>query len=354
MPFLIRDYQAYTMADDYTSFVKHLVWYRMYCACGVSRSKKDYQEGFDKLIDSFERVFQYEDDGVPYGIQQIVNPYFTSISKILKKPNLEDDDVDKIADLLLDLEKVEDARQNSLRERCLDFRLNADIKQNLPDQLYDSLKYLLDIEENDAIIVESFKYLDGVLRTVLNDSSSENFGENLINKVFAPQTGYLQLDTHVNEQVGMRNFFSGANAIFRNPSAHRSQFSGKDALFLGAGQEFSIVVVELVGLMTIIVRNLLYQKIAPSVWSSLERVCVENYLSKERNSFHTSWWEMSKSPEELDKNASEYRFRVSLNFDKDDVSLRIWSHDSIDRNIVVNLKQYLEAQTGLLVKMSTK
>lgn len=51
--------------------------------------------------------------------------------------------------------------------------------------------------------------------------SNEYYGEELINFAFSPKSGALQLQSHPNEQNGIRNFFSGANAIFRNPSAHR-------------------------------------------------------------------------------------------------------------------------------------
>ena len=68
------------------------------------------------------------------------------------------------------------------------------------------------------------------MQKLLGLSSHEIYGEDLINKAFAPNTGLLQLDTNPNEQIGLRNFVSGANAIFRNPSAHRfMQFENFEA-----------------------------------------------------------------------------------------------------------------------------
>jgi Protein of unknown function (Hypoth_ymh) len=67
----------------------------------------------------------------------------------------------------------------------------------------------------DGAIIAAFKCLDQHLQKLLNLTPSE-YGEALINKAFSPQAGALKLQTHGNEQRGLRDLAIGANALFRN------------------------------------------------------------------------------------------------------------------------------------------
>jgi uncharacterized protein Ymh len=84
----------------------------------------------------------------------------------------------------------------------------------------------LDGGEYDAAIMEAFKCLDRHLQRLLKLSiQDQQYGDTLLNRAFSPDTGALRLTTDPNEQKGLRNFASGANAVFRNAAAHRSVFN---------------------------------------------------------------------------------------------------------------------------------
>ena len=76
----------------------------------------------------------------------------------------------------------------------------------------------------DGAIIAAFKCLDQHLQKLLNLTPSE-YGEALINKAFSPQAGALKLQTHGNEQRGLRDLAIGANALFRNALAHKTVFN---------------------------------------------------------------------------------------------------------------------------------
>ena len=102
------------------------------------------------------------------------------------------------------------------------------------------MEKLLENEQYSEAVLNAFKYLDKHLQTLLDITDSNVYGEELINKAFAPSSGSFQLDTHANEQIGLRNFFSGANALFRNPTAHR---------FTNFREEIGTAIIVMVGMM---------------------------------------------------------------------------------------------------------
>jgi uncharacterized protein (TIGR02391 family) len=190
----------------------------------MGKSKSDYIKGFESLKDSYEGLFEYDDDEEKkslfkwnrnfQGFQKTVE----KIEKILSGTRLSDVKVHEISNLLWEFaSKHESDFQKSFFEK--ERRLSA--KDNYSAELFGVVGSLLHNEENEEAVLTAFKFLDNQLQKLLSVQSHELHGEDLINHAFAPNSGVLQLGTHPNEQVGLRNFFSGANAIFRNPSAHR-------------------------------------------------------------------------------------------------------------------------------------
>lgn len=114
-----------------------------------------------------------------------------------------------------------DKKENDFRQIYFDFMFRRTTQYNYSEELFSAVSELLNDQHNDEAVLTSFKYLDSHLQKLLMLSPHENYGEDLINKAFAPNTGMLQLSTNPSEQIGLRNLFSGANATFRNPSAHR-------------------------------------------------------------------------------------------------------------------------------------
>ena len=73
---LLPDYFGYTMADDYASFIKILVWYRIFCENELGGNKEDYKNGFEKLQDVYNGIFQYQSKEPPPHIYRIIRAIF--------------------------------------------------------------------------------------------------------------------------------------------------------------------------------------------------------------------------------------------------------------------------------------
>lgn len=86
---------------------------------------------------------------------------------------------------------------------------------------YETVASLMKSHNYDAAVVEAFKFLEEQLRSILQVSADEYYGEKLINMAFAQNDGKLQMGRGDSEQKALRNFVSGAYALFRNPAAHR-------------------------------------------------------------------------------------------------------------------------------------
>ena len=121
---------------------------------------------------------------------------------------------------------------------ALDFNLEQDLKSDYSPALYEAVSKSFAADDYDATVIAAFKYLDSYLHKLLNVSPHDYYGEALINYAYSPNQGVIQMDTHPNEQAGLRNLISGALAIFRNPSAHRfmeyDQFTASTVIALVA------------------------------------------------------------------------------------------------------------------------
>jgi uncharacterized protein (TIGR02391 family) len=103
----------------------------------------------------------------------------------------------------------------------LSLRLRSDAKIHYPDELVELTYELMKSEEYESAVLAAFKFIDSHLQTTIGCDPHEYYGEKLINYAFSTEKGKLLFSHHTSEQSGIRNFFSGANAIFRNPLAHR-------------------------------------------------------------------------------------------------------------------------------------
>lgn len=226
---LLLDFMAYGTADLYIDFINTLSWFRMYCVGGMEDNKADYVEGFQALEESYKALW-FDDEEEKNFSKYIPSEFSIVLEKtrgFFAKKSLNEKQINDVGNILYDfLNKGE----KSFRKRYFDFKIIADTKYDYSPELFHAVKDLLDDDHNDEAVLNAFKFLDSFLQNLLQLSPHDYHGEELINKAFAPNIGNLQLNTHPNEQVGLRNFFSGANAIFRNPSAHRfMRFENFDA-----------------------------------------------------------------------------------------------------------------------------
>ena len=229
MTLLNLDWSAEDLVERYSGFTYALTWFRMYCAAEFAESKQDYVKGFRFLEEHYEHLWD-TDEQVPleWRIKSTVS-LMKSIKAILKSKSFTSEHAQKIASLIRNYQNDD---ESDFRKTYIDGQVEYHQKLYYPKGLSEAVRDLLGNDKTDEAIVTAFKYLDNHLQKLTGASAYEFYGEELINHAFAPKNGVLQIGTDPNEQVGLRNLFSGANAIFRNPSAHR--FNQHDPFFAAA------------------------------------------------------------------------------------------------------------------------
>jgi uncharacterized protein (TIGR02391 family) len=218
---LIPGDDAYLLVSDFSKFVAELNVFASICH-SKGKTKAEYSLAFKSLKDSFSALV--ETRNVSAWVVQPVLELFTEISStpiqgsIISGVNLE-----KIHNLVTDFlsDEISSESPSSFKHRFLENAISTSAKNFYSEELFDAISNQLEGSNYDDAVLVAFKFLDKHLRKLIANDSYELFGEELINKVFSPSSGMLQLNTHPNEQVGLRNWYSGANAIFRNPIAHR-------------------------------------------------------------------------------------------------------------------------------------
>lgn len=209
---------AEDLIERYAGFISSLTWYRMYCVGRMGQKKQDYVDGFQSLYEAYEHLWDVDEQMPPEWQLKSINNIFDSIREKLNSKRVTDEQIIKIASLIREFQQND---ERVFRKNYIAAQINEDLENNYSNGLYKETVDLLNNENTDEAIVTAFKFLDSHLQKLLGVTPYQYHGEDLINYAFSPKTGKLQLDTDPNEQIGLRNFFSGANAIFRNPTAHR-------------------------------------------------------------------------------------------------------------------------------------
>lgn len=264
--YLVNDLDAFNLANAYASFWKMVTWYRMYCAANFGKNKSDYKEGLASLKDAFFELS--EDDNVSRYIKEPATTLIKSIESRLERKRFTGEDVKYIADLLSAFEN----QREEFTNKYLDAYLRQSAASELPKGMSTILP-LLENDENNESIVESFKYLDRLLQKSLGVSPHDYYGESLVNLAFSPGDGKLKLGTHDNEQRGLRNLVSGLYALFRNPAAHRDIFDRTTGIlrFDGAEQTAATVTV-MVGLLAKLTYETFYNSLDSLIREKLTRI----------------------------------------------------------------------------------
>ncbi|MBV6465957.1 MAG: hypothetical protein PGMFKBFP_01253 [Anaerolineales bacterium] len=217
---LLLDYMAFYKADLYIEFIQSLSWFRMYCAGRFGKNKSDYLDGFETLETRYKDLW-FDDEEEKNFSKYSPSSAEVMLDKVKKKlysKRLEDKQIGEASSFLFNFLNND---ENDFRTRYFDYQTDVLGDFDYPTELYQVVKELLKDEHPNEAVLNSFKFLDSHLQKIIGVNSHETYGEDLVNKAFALNTGLLQLGTATSEQAGLRNFFSGANAIFRNPSAHR-------------------------------------------------------------------------------------------------------------------------------------
>lgn len=218
---LISGDDAYILIDDFSNFTAELTSFALGCYPRQGKTKRYYSEAFSRVNESFAEMLAGRN--ISNWVTQPVNSLLEDVRQIINSKKINDVELEKIHHRIrefLENEIFSDA-SGTFKHKFLENAISDCAKAHYSDGLFDAVSDSLAIEDYDAAVLAAFKYLDERLRRLAGVDSYQYFGEELINKVFSPQSGVLQIKTHPNEQIGLRNWFSGANAVFRNPIAHR-------------------------------------------------------------------------------------------------------------------------------------
>lgn len=229
MPLLNLDWSAEDYLERYSGFTFALTWFRMYCAAEFGAGKQDYVKGYRFLQDHYEHLWD-TDEHIPSDWQlKSILSLKKAIEAALRAKPFTSTQIQRIAALIKTFQEND---EGAFRKMFVERQVEYDQKNYYPSGLSEAVRDLLANDKTDEAFVTAFKYLDKHLQKLTGASPYEHYGEDLVNYAFAPKTGVLQMGTDPNEQQGIRNLFSGANAIFRNPSAHR--FNDHDPFFAAA------------------------------------------------------------------------------------------------------------------------
>jgi uncharacterized protein (TIGR02391 family) len=216
---LLQDYNIEYVLERYVRFSSELTWFRMYCAGKMGKDKSDYIKGFESIKSDFEDLYEFHDKKRIRGWKEkLGSKLISDLELIIKVKRLTDSHISKMSTIIWDFQN---GSENDFRTGFLDEEIKHLSKSEYPDELYIAVNRLVDTGANEEAVLQAFKFLDSHIQKLLSIPPHKIYGEELVNHVFSPSSGVLQLETHQNEQIGLRNFFSGANALFRNPAAHR-------------------------------------------------------------------------------------------------------------------------------------
>jgi hypothetical protein len=346
--YFVDDLTAYILADDYTDFWKTLTWYRMYCVARFGANKSDYKNGFESLKNAFLELF--EADKVSIYIKEPATSLLEDIENRLSRKRFTDEDIKYIADILWEFEN----KKEEFTEKYLNAYLRSAVEAELPKGMH-SILLLLSNQENNAAIVDSFKYLDWLLQKTLNVSPHEYYGESLVNLAFAPGEGKIKLGSHENEQRGLRNLTSGLYALFRNPAAHRNIFDRNNGIIRldGADQAAATLAA-----MVSMIGRLIYEKIFLSMDSQVqdELIRIASKHGWNQELVRLAWqfeytWGIGLLPEAEYKFKKDCQLVIKLTEDEQGPYLIIFNKSAIDEyeidEFVKNIGQISNLRTIL-------
>lgn len=216
---LIPGSDAYILAGEYSEFTASLMFFASLCSENPRKMKREYTKAFKSVKRSYKSLLAVRQ--IPSWITYQIDSLFEDISKNLQG-KIEEINFMEINSLVETfLAETLSPVTRYFRHTYLQSAISSHAKDFYSEELFDVVSISLENEEYDAAVLAAFKYLDGILRRLAGIDSYQLYGEELINKIFSPNAGILQINTHPNEQIGLRNWFSGANAVLRNPIAHR-------------------------------------------------------------------------------------------------------------------------------------
>lgn len=215
---LIPHFRVHFYVERYSRFISAFSSFHMYCVGRLGKERNNYYTYFQELKEAYDDMFDPNEPSDKKWHTEAAWNLMENIERIL---NLESFTNDHVSDITKLLTEFKEKHELHFRVDVTEREFRWAMEKYYPKQLIDLTYELMESEEYESAILASFKYLDSHLQSTLNLDSNKYYGEELINYAFSSSSGALRFSDHPNEQSGIRNFFSGANAIFRNPLAHK-------------------------------------------------------------------------------------------------------------------------------------
>ena len=316
----------------------------------MGKNRQDYLDGFQELKRHYCGTIIYGIEDLPFdSTLKEFKVVLERIEDILGTEDLADEHIDRIGLLL---QRFETEREGKLMCEFLNQRTSDMASRFYSPSLYETIAGLMDSQEYDAAILESFKYLEKRLQTLLALSPTEYYGENLINYAFAPNSGQLQLNTNENEQRGLRNLFSGINALFRNPAAHRSLFEGDMPIFPEKKDNFASLVIAMVRVMSELITVLFGKRIDADVQAVLIALATDHSWEPIVESDFSHWMWSLLFDTSVNETTSKYRVRILLQESGKELYFRILKHKLVKPKDLEQVVSSLHNKTGIEVRLS--
>jgi enamine deaminase RidA (YjgF/YER057c/UK114 family) len=183
---LIEDRNSFILVDRYSRFTASLVRYQILCFGRLGREKADYLEGFYELKQNTDNLFKIMGNEVlSEEITRPVNNLLKNIQSILKKRLLTLKDIQRISLMITDFILKE---EHNFKRKLFDEVISKLSEKKYSRELYEAVAPLLNSSKYDAAIAAAVKYLDVHLQKLLNISTYEANGEELINRAFSPNS----------------------------------------------------------------------------------------------------------------------------------------------------------------------
>lgn len=347
--YFVSDLDAYNLANEYSDFWRTLTWYRMYCHSQLGENKSEYVKGLDSLKGAFLELSEHDD--VSKYIKEPVTTLIERIESRLERKQFTREDVAYITNLLWEFEN----EREEFTHKYLEAYLRQSAEDNLPKGM-SSILQLLEGDNHNSAIVDSFKYLDWLLQEFLSVSPHEYYGETLVNLAFSPGDGKIKLGTNENEQRGLRNLASGLYALFRNPAAHRNMFDETSGIihFDGAEQSAATITV-MVSLLAKLVYETVFRRLDPQIQEELT-IFAQKY-SWNQDIIKLAWrnkysWGIGL-PADSTKFLKECQLVVTLAEDKHGPHLYITLRGDLEKDDIEELIQNIHQISNLRVVFHT-
>lgn len=168
----------------------------------------------------------------------------------------------------------------------------------------------------------------------------------------------MRLDTHENEQRGLRNFASGLYALFRNPAAHRDIFSRENGIIRhGEQEEVAATIVQIVNLLARITYESVFSSLDSHIRNELTKIAVNYNWNQEIMQFswqHKYHWGIGILPEAKNKSLREYQLVVTLMEDRKSPHLKIHTKSEISKTDMNEFISNIKKVSNLRIVLQEK